>query len=55
MFEYELKTSAGIVTWTGKTGVEACANYAECHPGVAVYAWRWPKFELRIGMIQIAD
>jgi hypothetical protein len=51
--EYELKTSLGKVIWYGTSGENAAQRWADCHPGECVTAWRYPKTELRIGMIQI--
>ena len=54
--EFELKLAGGkVVTWEGESGEDAARRYAENHRGVAVIAWRYPKTELRIGMIRIVQ
>jgi hypothetical protein len=52
-YTFELKTSSGVVIWEGISGENAAQRYADSHPGVTVYAWRYPKVELKIGMIKI--
>ena len=48
--EFEIKTSNGTATWVGSDGKNACERYADAHPGVTVYAWRTPRYQLVIGM-----
>lgn len=38
-----------IVTWVGKDGLDACHRYADAHPGVQVWAWRYPRNDVVIG------
>ena len=54
--EFELKLATNQrVTWTGKDGKDAAQRYADAHPGAVVVAWRYPKCELKIGMIRIEN
>jgi hypothetical protein len=47
--EFELKLGDGkVVRWTGSDGRDAALRYADCHHGVSVVAWRWPKTDVRI-------
>lgn len=51
---FDLKLSDGsIVQWSGKDGVNAATRYADSHPGAVVLAWRYPKYDLKIGIINI--
>lgn len=51
---FELKLGDGkIVTWEGKDGPAAARRYADAHPGVVVVAWRYPRYDLVIGLINI--
>ena len=48
---FELKLEDGkVIKWEGRDGLDACHRYADSHPGIAVIAWRYPRYELRIGM-----
>ena len=51
--EFELMTSKGHIKWLGTSGENAAHRWADCHPGEMVTGWRYPKIEIRIGMIQI--
>jgi hypothetical protein len=53
--EFELLTSRGAVRWVGTNGEGAAQRWADSHPGETVTAWRYPKTELRIGIIIIDD
>lgn len=58
--EFELKiTDANgakqIATWLGTDGIDAAQRYANSHPGVTVRAWRYPRYEIKIGMVPLAN
>lgn len=54
--EFELKLASGrVVKWLGKNGEDAAYRYVDGFPGTTVIAWRYPKFEFKVGMIRIID
>lgn len=51
---FELKLSDGTtVTWAGTDGENAARRFLTTHPEKTVVAWRYPKYEFKIGMIRI--
>jgi len=53
---FELKLSNGkIVDWMGTSGENAAHRYVDSHRDRTVVAWRYPKVELRFGMIRIKE
>ena len=55
-YDFDLKLSTGAwVRWTGASGPDAAQRYADAHPGAVVVAWRWPRYEIKVGMINIVN
>ena len=53
---FNLKLASGkIVKWNGKDGEDAARRYVDTFPSETVIAWRYPKFELVPGMINIVQ
>lgn len=54
--KFELKLASGkVVTWMGGSGEDAARRYVDSHRSEVVVAWRYPRTELRIGMIRIKE
>jgi hypothetical protein len=55
-YEFEIKLASGkTVNYFGSNGMEACQRYVNNNPEEVAIAWRYPKYEFKIGMIRIAD
>ena len=53
---FELKLADGsTVKWEGESGEHAARRYVDLHPGAVVFAWRYPRYEFKPGMIRIID
>ncbi len=51
---FELKLSDGkTVQWQGTSGEDTARRYVATYPDKTVIAWRYPRYEFKIGMIRI--
>lgn len=54
--EFELKLASGkTVKWTGKNGEHAARRYVSIHTDETVIAWRYLRYDFKVGMIKIHD
>lgn len=51
---FDLKLSTGeVVCWQGESGEDAARRYVAVHPQATVTAWRYLRYEFKIGMIRM--